>query len=73
LAVGHGFVSVALFFLIGCLYERYHTRLMDYYSGISQILPIFSLFLFYFIISNFAFPISINFVAEFLIFLGISN
>ena len=73
LAVGHGFVSVALFFLIGCLYERYHTRLIDYYSGMSQLLPLFSLFFFYFIISNFAFPLSINFIAEFLMFLGIAN
>ncbi len=73
LAVGHGFVSIALFFLIGCLYERGHTRLIDYYSGISQLMPIFSLFLFYFVISNFAFPVSINFVAEFLMFLGIAN
>ena len=73
LAVGHGFVSVALFFLIGCLYERGHTRLVDYYSGVSYLMPIFSLFLFYFIISNFAFPVSINFVAEFLMFLGIAH
>ena len=73
LAVGHGFVSVALFFLIGCLYERYHTRLIDYYSGLSYLLPVFSLFFFYFIISNFAFPISLNFIAEFLLFVGIGN
>jgi NADH-quinone oxidoreductase subunit M len=71
LAIGHGFVSSALFFLIGALYNRYHSRLMDYYSGISGILPIFSLFFFYFIISNFGFPISINFISEFLILLGI--
>jgi len=73
LAVGHGFVSVALFFLVGCLYERCHTRLLDYYSGVSYLMPVFSLFFFYFTISNFAFPVSINFVAEFLIFLGIAN
>ena len=73
LALGHGFVSTALFFLVGCLYERYHTRLLDYYSGVSSILPVFSMIFFYFIISNFGFPISLNFVAEFLLFLGISK
>lgn len=73
LAVGHGFVSTALFFLIGCLYERYHTRLLDYYSGLAYIMPVFSLFLFYFIVSNFAFPVSINFIAEFFLFVGIST
>jgi proton-translocating NADH-quinone oxidoreductase chain M len=73
LALGHGFVSTALFFLVGCLYERYHTRLLDYYSGLANILPVFSMIFFYFVISNFGFPISINFVAEFLLFLGISK
>jgi NADH:ubiquinone oxidoreductase subunit 4 (subunit M) len=71
LAIGHGIVSTALFFLVGCLYERYHTRIIDYYSGLSYLLPVFSIVFFYFIISNFAFPISINFIAEFLLFLGI--
>jgi NADH:ubiquinone oxidoreductase subunit 4 (subunit M) len=73
LAIGHGFVSSALFFLVGVLYDRYHTRILDYYSGINGILPIFSFFFFIFIISNFGFPISINFVAEFLILLGIGK
>ena len=73
LALGHGFVSTALFFLVGCLYERYHTRLLDYYSGLVNVLPLFSMLFFYFIISNFGFPVSVNFVAEFLLFLGISK
>jgi NADH-ubiquinone oxidoreductase chain 4 len=71
LAIGHGFVSSALFFLVGLLYDRYHTRILDYYSGINLILPLFSFFFFSFLISNFGFPISINFIAEFLILLGI--
>ncbi len=71
LAIGHGFVSSGLFFLVGLLYDRYHTRIMDYYSGITIILPFFSFFFFFFLISNFGFPISINFIAEFLILLSI--
>jgi len=73
LALGHGFVSTALFFMVGCLYERYHTRLLDYYSGLGVILPVFSMIFFYFIISNFGFPVSVNFIAEFLLFLGVSK
>jgi proton-translocating NADH-quinone oxidoreductase chain M len=71
LAIGHGFVSSALFFLVGLLYDRYHTRILDYYSGLNLVLPVFSFFFFTFLISNFGFPISINFIAEFLILLGI--
>lgn len=71
LMLGHGLVSAALFFLVGKLYERFHTRLIDYYSGLSYTMPIFSTFFFFFTISNFAFPISLNFVGELLIVLGL--
>jgi NADH-quinone oxidoreductase subunit M len=73
LAIGHTFVSSGLFILIGCFYERYHTRQMVYVLGLSNITPIFSFFIFYFILSNFGFPISINFLGEFLIFVGITK
>lgn len=73
LAIGHGFVSSALFFLIGVLYDRYHTRILDYYSGIGIILPVFSFFFFSFLISNFGFPISLNFISELLILIGIGS
>jgi NADH:ubiquinone oxidoreductase subunit 4 (subunit M) len=71
LAIGHTFVSSALFILVGILYERYHSRIVDYYAGLSSILPIFSFFFFCFAISNFAFPISGNFIGEFLIFISV--
>jgi len=47
--LSHGFVSSALFLCIGILYDRYHTRLIKYYSGLAQVMPIFSfLFVFFF-------------------------
>jgi len=73
MAIGHGIVSTALFFLVGILYERTHTRLIDYFSGLGQIAPVISFFMFMFIISNFGFPISLNFVAELLILIGIGT
>jgi NADH:ubiquinone oxidoreductase subunit 4 (subunit M) len=73
MAIGHGIVSTALFFLVGILYERTHTRLLIYYSGLNLVIPVISFFMFIFIISNFGFPISLNFVAEFLILLGIGS
>jgi len=73
MAIGHGVVSTALFFLVGIIYERTHTRLLSYYSGLSLIIPTISFFMFIFIISNFAFPISLNFVAELLILVGIGS
>lgn len=71
LMVGHGLVSAALFFLAGVLYDRYHTRTITYYGGLAQVMPIFSIFLFFFVVANLGFPCSVSFIGEFFIFLGI--
>lgn len=71
IAIGHTFVSSGLFALVGMLYNRYHTRIIDYYSGLNLILPLFSFMFFYFIISNFSFPLSLNFIAEVLTLIGV--
>jgi len=69
--LGHGLSSVALFFLVGCLYDRYHERLIEYYGGLSQTSPILTFFMFYFVTSNFGFPYNVNFLAEVFIIAGV--
>lgn len=71
LMIAHGVVSAALFFLIGALYDRYHSKALHYYGGLTTVLPVFSIFLVLFSIANFSFPGSPNFIAEILILLGI--
>lgn len=71
LMVGHAFVSSALFFCIGILYDRHHTRLLKYYGGVGQVMPIFALLFFIFTLANMSFPGTCNFIGEFLIFLGL--
>ena len=44
--ISHGLISSGLFILIGCLYDRYHTRYIYYYGGLAQTMPLFSLILF---------------------------
>jgi len=73
LMVGHGLASSGLFFLVGCLYDRYRTRLITYYGGLFQTMPIFTCFFFLFTLTNFSFPGTCNFVGEFLILIGFSN
>jgi NADH:ubiquinone oxidoreductase subunit 4 (subunit M) len=68
--LGHAITSGALFFGLGVLYDRYKTRVIFYYSGMVLLMPIFSILYFIFVLSNFAFPASVNFVGEFLILLG---
>ncbi len=71
LMLSHGIVSSALFFCVGVLYDRYHTRLLRHYSGLVQVMPLFCTFFFLFTCANMSFPGTANFVGEFLIFTGV--
>lgn len=71
LMLGHGFVSGALFFLVGMLYDRHHTKLVYYYGGLCRTMPIFALFLSFFLFSNISFPGTSNFIGELLIFVSL--
>ena len=67
----HGFVSSALFLLIGVLYDRHKTRLLTYFSGLVSTMPLFSLFFLFFTMSNIALPPTGSFFAEFLILFSV--
>lgn len=70
LMLGHAITSGALFLGIGVLYDRYKTRLIFYYGSLVIFMPVFSILYFIFILSNFGFPGTSNFVGEFLILAG---
>jgi proton-translocating NADH-quinone oxidoreductase chain M len=69
-SISHGFVASALFFLVGMIYARYHTRSIYYYGGITLVMPIFSAFFLIFTMANIALPGTSSFVGEFLILIG---
>jgi len=71
LMISHGLISGALFFCIGILYDRYHTRILYYYGGLVQVMPIFSVIFLIFILSNMGFPGTSGFVGEILILISI--
>ena len=71
LSIAHGVVSPALFILVGgVLYDRYHTRTIRYYRGMTAYMPLFSIMFFVFTIFNAAVPLSANWVGEFLCLAG---
>jgi NADH-ubiquinone oxidoreductase chain 4 len=71
LGLGHGFVSSGLFICVGgVLYDRTHTRLITYYRGVAQIMPLFSLLFFVLSLANMGVPLTINAVGEFLSLYG---
>lgn len=73
LMLSHGLISSAMFFCIGILYDRYGTRILKYYSGLVQVMPIFVMFFMFFSFCNISFPGTSSFIGEFLILLGISK
>jgi NADH-quinone oxidoreductase subunit M len=70
LMINHGIVSSGLFFCIGMLYERYHSRLLLYYGGLNLVMPCYSLAFIIFSLANIGFPGTSSFVGEFLVLLG---
>lgn len=71
LGLGHGFVSSGLFICVGgILYDRTHTRLITYYRGLAQVMPLFSLLFFILCLANSGTPLTVNFVGEFLSLYG---
>ena len=71
LSIAHGFVSPALFILVGAvLYDRFHTRTIRYYRGVVTYMPIFSVLFFLFTIFNAGIPLSANWIGELLCLIG---
>lgn len=72
LALAHTFVSPALFICVGgILYSRYHTRNMAYFRGIANIMPVFTILFFIFILANTGIPLTLNWLGEQMSLIGI--
>ena len=68
--ISHGISTGALFLLIGMIYERRHTRMIDAYGGIARVVPWFSLILTLVALSSIGLPGLNGFVGEFLVLVG---
>jgi NADH-quinone oxidoreductase subunit M len=68
--INHGISTGALFFMIGMIYERRHTRLIDAYGGIARVVPMFAALLTIVSLSSIGVPGTNGFVGEFLVLIG---
>ena len=68
--INHGISTGALFLIVGMIYERRHTRLIEEYGGIAKVVPVFATFLIIVTLSSIGLPGTNGFVGEFLILLG---
>jgi NADH-ubiquinone oxidoreductase chain 4 len=71
LGLAHGFVSSGLFICAGgVLYDRSGTRLISFYRGMAQVMPLFSILFFILCLGNAGTPLSLNFIGEFMSLYG---
>lgn len=68
--ISHGFISGAMFFCIGVLYDRMHSREISDYGGVANKMPVFSAFFVFFAMSNAGLPGTSGFVGEFFVILA---
>jgi len=68
--ISHGLVSGALFFSIGVLYDRLHTREISEYGGVVNSMPVFATLLMLFIFANAGLPGTSGFVGEFFVIIS---
>jgi NADH-quinone oxidoreductase subunit M len=68
--INHGISTGALFLLVGMIYERKHSRLIDSYGGIARVVPLFAAILTFVSLSSIGLPGTNGFVGEFLVLVG---
>jgi NADH-quinone oxidoreductase subunit M len=68
--ISHGFVSAAMFFCVGVVYDRMHTRMIADYGGVVNTMPKFAALMMLFAMANSGLPATSGFVGEFLVIMG---
>ena len=69
--INHGISTGALFFLVGVIYERRHTRMLSDFGGLAENMPWFATLLIVATLSSVGLPGTGGFVGEFLILNGV--
>ncbi|HAO38742.1 MAG TPA: NADH-quinone oxidoreductase subunit M [Gammaproteobacteria bacterium] len=68
--ISHGFISAAMFLVVGVLYDRLHSREISAYGGVINSMPKFTGFAVLFAMANAGLPGTSGFVGEFMVILA---
>ena len=68
--ISHGLISAALFFCVGIVYDRLHTRDIDAYGGVADIMPNYAVFFMIMMLASVGLPGTSGFVGEILVLIG---
>lgn len=71
LMLSHGLTSSAMFFLVGVLSDRYHTRSVTAFSALLSVMPLFSFFFVAVSLANAGFPGTSGFLPEVEVLFGL--
>ncbi len=69
--LAHGLVASALFLCVGVIYDRLHTREIERYGGLVNIMPKYALTFMFFTMASVGLPGTGNFVGEILVLIGL--
>ncbi|MDR0379129.1 MAG: NADH-quinone oxidoreductase subunit M [Candidatus Accumulibacter sp.] len=68
--ISHGFVAGAMFYCIGVMYDRAHSRQIADYGGVVNTMPKFAAFFMLFAMANAGLPATSGFVGEFMVIMA---
>ena len=68
--ISHGLVSAALFFCVGVVYDRLHTREISAYGGVTTVMPRYAVFFMFMMLASVGLPGTSGFVGEMLVLVG---
>jgi len=68
--VNHGISTGALFLLVGVIYDRRHTRMLDEFGGLAKVMPVYTALFIIATMASVGLPGTNGFTGEFLIITG---
>jgi NADH-quinone oxidoreductase subunit M len=68
--INHGVSTGALFLLVGVIYDRRHTRMLDDFGGLAKVMPWYALFFVIVTMSSIGLPGTNGFIGEFMALAG---
>lgn len=69
--ISHGIISSALFLCVGVLYDRFHTKEIAAFGGLTERMPRFALIFMLFTLGSIGLPTTSGFIGEFLVLIGV--
>ena len=68
--VNHGISTGALFLLVGVIYDRRHTRMLDEFGGLAKVMPVYAALFVIATMASVGVPGTNGFIGEFMIITG---